>query len=312
MLQTLLILILGGTLKLSGSASRVDFTSSDAGIYAKCLTTNTPAWVFASPSVIDSHMLVDTSITVELTNVLQSCAGRNLHYPCAAHSTRVPSLFWCAFEGPGGIVTTGPVQAVREVDNLNGTQLGVATHLICPLPAIQDVVRVSGYDGSGSDISLDLLVSYLKPPNADGALALTYDGVPGVNSTIIVKGMPVPPLSPPPPSPSSPPAGLCQAAFPTGGSNYDKCVAETFSTYKDSAGVWGACMVLGDASSSDSKFTSRPSVSGHASDGLFLPPPHGPNLCGDRPLSLSHLAYRRALIGPHVCQQCVYLVNRVG
>ena len=64
MLQTLLILILGGTLKLSGSASRVDFTSSDAGIYAKCLTTNTPAWVFASPSVIDSHMLVDTSITV--------------------------------------------------------------------------------------------------------------------------------------------------------------------------------------------------------------------------------------------------------
>jgi hypothetical protein len=146
---------------------------------------------------------------VKLCTTDVACAHRRATHIVCAYS-RCHARQNCSLIGSDGRYNSGPLSAERVVDRLNGAEdgevLGIDVKVTCPWPELDEIMRITGHDGSTQTASLEVSVQHLGVP-------LPFQGVPGGN-VIQVRDLPLPPISPPPstpPAPLTPPArGSCK------------------------------------------------------------------------------------------------------
>ena len=102
----------GAVLQLTGLDSNIQF-GNGARLYSDCGSTRisaTTGWI--TPTTIDTYHPGDArNLTVHMRGVPTDCSDLLLHMPCVATSDFVPPLFWCNYNGTGGSVAVGPLNA---------------------------------------------------------------------------------------------------------------------------------------------------------------------------------------------------------
>ena len=124
----------GAVLQLTGPGSHVSF-SNGARLYSDCGNTVSAKTGWISPTTIDMYLPGDAAnLTVHLREVPTDCSDLQLGIPCAAPAEFVPPLFWCNYNGTGGSVALGPLNARAVIHEQGGVRMGYYTMLDCPFP----------------------------------------------------------------------------------------------------------------------------------------------------------------------------------
>ena len=199
MLTALNAAFMGGILKLTGSKSQIVMNQATMSI--QCPNAVTPSFSFLHPQemVFDP---ADTSATVfvQLRHVASTCIDVDIDQPCAADHTAYPKLFSCTYSGVGGAVSTGPIAAQREADNVGSVQVAIRTFLNCPVLSGPDLVNAVGHTpgGGAATYGLNLSISH-------AGVAIPFRGVPGGDAVrVTFQAPPTVPPSPPAPPPHTP------------------------------------------------------------------------------------------------------------
>ena len=155
-------------------------------------------------------------VTVKLSNVEPDCVDVPLSVPCANDTSTDPALWWCQWNGSKGTRIQGPGFAYTSPLVVHNSLRKIRVLFDCTIPAHDDIVAITAYDGDGSTVHLTLDVMY--GPTAESAVLVAYKGVTSGNRIefqgLHVPPTPPPPLPPPPPPPSPPPPSPEPAAPP--------------------------------------------------------------------------------------------------
>jgi len=201
------------------------------------------------PSTIDEFLPGQMyNVTVHLRGCPTSCANVPIDEPCADEPQFVEPLFFCNYEGSGGVAHVGPLAAEVQFSRRTGEPTG---HVFvgCPLPeyaAAEQVMAVSPGGPQSAEPTMELQLSYLAPLGSAAAKLIAFEGLPQGNQ-ISVKSLAPPPPPRPPPSP------------PCNDGQHEACPAtscKTIKTLKPSAAD-GVYWVKGGVNAQVSGFTSR-------------------------------------------------------
>ena len=146
------------------------------------------------------------NVTLHFLNVLPTCVNAPVRVPCARESQDQPALFYIHWTGTHGSFVHGPVAVSREADYLDGVMLAVAVRVSVPWPSHDSIVDMTGYNGVGSTVFVNVSVTHFAASGFD-ALPVPFRGLPGGNA-ISISGLPTPPSAPfpvSPPRPNAPP-----------------------------------------------------------------------------------------------------------
>ena len=166
--------VLGAGLTLSGTdENRVLFAgpSNDASLTATCgaqpsFTTIDPASSEGPPT---------GKLRLQLRGVRITCAEAAASEPCVAHLPSWPALFYCSFTGDGGSITTGPVNAEREMDTMGDVNVAISTFLECPFPdGATDGFLGARFWSASSSQTIKISLTHFAPPGEAGAQELPF------------------------------------------------------------------------------------------------------------------------------------------
>lgn len=202
------------TLKLVGTAedARIEFRKGSATAAVLSATCEGAAPVVKA--VAPQEVSITTNLTIQLLNVEATCTNVQIDAPCAPEPEDiafVPALFFVDFVGTLGLVSLGPLHAHTVRMEKHGVFAGLSTRLSTPFISYEQLVAVTGYDGSGS-ARVNVSASFATTPDALDPAAhtrrasLPFAGFPGRDSVLVSSlpqwGPPSPPVPPvPPPSP---------------------------------------------------------------------------------------------------------------
>ena len=190
-------------LELKGTSSLIKMNQAQLAVSCGDVT---PAIRTITPTVMDTAY--NTTLTLVLTGVAETCINVPIETPCAAHSARVPALFYCTYTAASGSTPlyVGPLTATaEEVLSASNRYLGTEVMLNCPQPPYDQFVGLTSYPGDGSTVSLSVGAVHFGPPGVAGAVALPFQGPSGGN-VVNYTSLPAPPSPSLPPAPVSPPA----------------------------------------------------------------------------------------------------------
>ena len=242
-----------------GSGSHVEFQSTGARLFASCpgSAVGDPIAAFVkwiTPTSFDSFRLGGTlgNLSVLFHSMPTTCAGVPVTQPCASDPEFAPPLFFCNFNGTGGLLSNGPFLATRMKEDVAATGVAAGVHamMACEMPGYDDVERITALWPGGPQSptpTMTLEITFMAPLGALDARSIPFVGLPNGNLIRITSLAPPPPSPPPahppplppppsplpspPPSPSLPPAFVAMSdVLPTsvgGASNPLMLVAKT-------------------------------------------------------------------------------------
>ena len=195
-------------LDLKGTSSLIKMNQAQLAVSCGGVT---PAIRTITPTAVDAAFSDNTTlITLVLTGVADNCINVPIETPCAAHSARVPPMFYCTYtvassSTSGSTPYVGPLTAIaEEVLSASDRYLGTEILLNCPQLPYDQFIGLASYPGDGSIVSLSVGAVFFGPPGAAGAVVLPFHGLSGGN-IVNYTSLPAPPPPMSPPAPASPP-----------------------------------------------------------------------------------------------------------